>query len=49
MTAKEWLNRGFRIDRDIPMLEQEKSAAFERVTALGGWSNDTPVKTSKQM
>lgn len=48
MTAKEWLNRGFRIDREIQILEQEKSAAFERVTALGGWSNDTPVKTSKQ-
>jgi hypothetical protein len=48
MTAKEWLNRGFRIDREIQILEQEKSAAFERVTALGGGSNDTPVKTSKQ-
>ena len=35
MTIKEWLNRGYKIDKEIKLLEEEKRIAFDRLTSFG--------------
>lgn len=44
-TAKVWLSRAWRVEREVKALEQEKQTALERVT--GGGTADVVVSGTK--
>ncbi len=48
MTTKEWLNRGWRIENEIEILQREKELAFERITSASCANDDVRVMKSEQ-
>ena len=48
MTTKEWLNRGWRIENEIEILQREKELAFERITSASCENDDVRVMKSDQ-
>lgn len=46
MTVKEWLNRGYRLEREIRRLSNERVKAYERIFERGG-NDGEKVQTSK--
>lgn len=47
MTAKEWLMRAWKIDREINTLLETQKAAYDRLTGITAASDNTPVSGTK--
>lgn len=47
MTSKEWLNRGYKLDKEINALLNEQSAALTRATGSTCGTNAERVQTSR--
>lgn len=48
MTTKEWLNRGYKLDKEINALLKEQSAALTRATGSTCGANAERVQTSRR-
>lgn len=48
MTTKEWLNRGYKMDKEINALLKEQSAALTRATGSTCGTNAEKVQTSRR-
>lgn len=48
MTTKEWLNRGYKLDKEINALLKEQSAALTRATGSTCGTNAERVQTSRR-
>ena len=48
MTSKEWLNRGYKLDKEINALLNEQSAALTRATGSTCGTNAERVQTSRR-
>ena len=48
MTAKEWLNRAYKLDKEIDILLKEKECAFTRACSIVQSTRDEKVQTSTQ-
>lgn len=48
MTAKEWLMRAWKIDREINILLEAQKAAYDRLTGITAASDNTPVSGTKE-
>ena len=48
MTTKEWLNRGYKLDKEINALLNEQSAALTRATGSTCGTNAERVQTSRR-
>ena len=48
MTSKEWLNRGYKLDKEINALLKEQSAALTRATGSTCGTNAERVQTSRR-
>lgn len=48
MTVKEWLNRGYKLDKEINALLNEQSAALTRATGSTCGTNAERVQTSRR-
>ncbi|MGN0106268.1 MAG: DUF1492 domain-containing protein [Hominilimicola sp.] len=48
MTTKEWLNRGYKLDKEINALLKEQSAALTRATGSTCGTNAEKVQTSRR-
>lgn len=48
MTAKEWLMRAWKIDREINILLEAQKATYDRLTGITAASDNTPVSGTKE-
>ncbi len=48
MTTKEWLNRAYKLDKEIDLLLREQAAAYDRACGITAAAGPERVQTSKR-